>query len=151
MGGPTYRISWLTASFMIAIALVLDAIQFVLTLFLLTEPLAELATFIAIPVFGVWFLLLGVNYFGGKRSTTKVISALGSTVVELIPFVDALPGITLGVGGVIWASRKEDKVAFEEQQAEQQRQADERARQYDLAVMRARAANDRAIEEEEAA
>jgi len=101
--------------FMLGAAAILDLIQIILTLFVFTAPLAELSTFIAMPLFGIWFLILGVSYFGGKRATAKVVSALGSAVVELIPFLDAVPGITLGVYGVIRASRKEDKEKYEEQ------------------------------------
>jgi hypothetical protein len=103
------KISNITAFFMITVALLLDLLQFLLTLLVLTSPIAELVTFLALCIFGVWFAIMRVNYFSGRKVGMKVASAFGSAVVELVPILDAVPGITLGVAGVIVATRIEER------------------------------------------
>lgn len=103
-----HRISTTTAFFMIVVAVLLDLIQFVFTLFVITSLLSELVTFFALCVFGVWFAILGVNYFSGKKVGLKLASVFTSAIVELVPLIDGLPAITAGVVGIIVSVRKED-------------------------------------------
>ncbi len=115
---PKMRIGFVATSLLLVVALTLDALQFLL---LFIPGLDVVFDFfigvIAIIVFGVWFAILGVNYFSGDRTGAKLLSMVGSSVVELVPLLDALPGITLGVWGIIYAVQKEDaakKIAYEE-------------------------------------
>ncbi len=115
---PKMRIGFVATLLLLVVAFILDALQFLL-LFIpgLNVVFEFLITVIALAVFGIWFLILGVNYFSGDRTGAKVISMLSSSVVELVPLLDALPGITLGVWGIISATKKEDsakKIAYTE-------------------------------------
>lgn len=104
-----HKISNITAGFMIMLALLFDLLQFLLTIFVVTALLAELVTFFALCVYGVWFAIMRVNYFSGNKTGLKAASAFGSAVLELVPVLDGLPGITMGVIGVIAGTRLEEK------------------------------------------
>jgi len=115
-GGPKQRISILTAFCMVALALALDAAQD-FAIFLNALPVIGTAidvvfswfiAALAAIIFGVWFALLRVNYFTGKKAATKMLIMFSSVVVELIPFLDALPAITFGVVALIIQTRIED-------------------------------------------
>ena len=56
-------------------------------------------------VFGVWFALLGRSY--QKNYATRIMIHMSMFVTELLPLVNALPGITLGVVALILLSRAE--------------------------------------------
>ncbi len=149
--GPTYRITGVSMFFMYSVAIMMDALQGLFTFLVFTAPFAELVTFIAAPLFGLWFLIMGVSFFSGKSATSKVLSALGSTVIELVPFLDALPGITIGVYGVISASRKEDREKYEEQRKKLEAEAIENARRVRRQQLIQQAANDNAVAAAQAA
>ncbi|MEO6536429.1 MAG: hypothetical protein ABIT47_01945 [Candidatus Paceibacterota bacterium] len=104
-----YRIGLISGGFMIMTAIVLDCVQVLLAFTGVLVLASDLITFIAAPTFGIWFLMMRVNYFGGKKAMVKVTSMLTTLVVELVPIVDALPGITMGVVTVIFATRSEDR------------------------------------------
>ncbi|MBP9816535.1 MAG: hypothetical protein KBD05_00695 [Candidatus Pacebacteria bacterium] len=56
-------------------------------------------------VFGVWFALLGKSY---KRNfATRIMIHMSMFVTELLPLINALPGITLGVVALILLYRAE--------------------------------------------
>lgn len=103
------RVSAITLFFMIMISIVLDGVQFLLTLTVVGALFAWLVTALAMCIFGVWFLLLGINYFSGRKAGLKMASMFSSVVIELVPILSALPGITIGVLGVVAASRLEDR------------------------------------------
>ncbi len=66
--------------------------------------------FVAFIVFGFWFFFLKVNYLG-RNAAVKMLYSLGAVVIEIIPLLDALPGITLAVVGLIVQTRMEDAKA----------------------------------------
>lgn len=104
-----YRVSNTTAGFIIAVALLCDGAQFLLNFIpAIGQMLSWLITFSALAVFALWFALLGISYFSGKKASSKVLSLLSATVVEMVPIINAVPAITMGVIGVIVASRAED-------------------------------------------
>lgn len=103
----TPRIGNVTAGMMLAGALVLDFIQFLLTLSVFLEPLSFIFTFLGAITFGLWFTLLGVRYIGNDGGK-KLLIGLGATVAEFIPIINALPVTTAGVFGIIAQSRVED-------------------------------------------
>ncbi len=115
------KISTLNAIWIISIAVICDCLQFLLTLGVISSIFNILITIIAWTIFAVWFFLLGINYFKGKKAMSKVLSVFGSLIVELIPILDALPTLTIGVVGIIWSSRKEEAEAkaLAQNQAEQ--------------------------------
>jgi hypothetical protein len=100
-----------TAVAMLVVALTMDlAGVFIELIPLIGLAFAVLIPLIALPLFGIWFTLLNVEFLGGKKASIKVLSWLGGTVVEMIPLINLLvPGITMAVFGVIYATRLEDK------------------------------------------
>lgn len=116
-GRPKQRISIVAAFSLVAVALVFDSTQD-LALFLIVLPgigaafdivISWLVSTLAAIVFGVWFAILGVNYFTGKAPAKKLLIVLGCLIVELVPFLDALPAITFGVVALIIQTRLEDE------------------------------------------
>jgi hypothetical protein len=106
---PKQRISVVTGIFMIAIAFIIDAAQFLVVFIPGVDVVLDFFLgILAIMIFGVWFFLLGVNYFSGSKSGTKLATMLTTAIIEAVPLVDALPGLTLGISTLIWATRKED-------------------------------------------
>ncbi|MBU2103451.1 hypothetical protein KKD81_01505 [Patescibacteria group bacterium] len=95
-----------TAGMMVALALVVDGLQFILTLTVLLLPLSLLLTFLAAAGFGVWFFLLGA--YSGKGAEKRVLTSLVSTIAEFVPVVNAFPAVTLGVVINIALSRVKD-------------------------------------------
>lgn len=93
------RISPVTASFIIGTALIFDGLQFILTLTVFGSVLSWFIAMIAWIIFFIWFALLGVNYASGGGK--KLAAAGASLITELIPLIDALPALTLGVTTVI--------------------------------------------------
>ena len=106
---PKQRISFLTAIFMLVTAFIIDCAQFVFA-FLLAAGVALDFFFGALGTFTFlgWFWSKGVNYFGGSKAGIKIASILTTAIIEAIPLIDALPGLTMGVATIIWATRKED-------------------------------------------
>lgn len=134
------RISNLVAGLMLGTALIFDGLQVLLTLTVVGSVASPLITFAAVSMFALWFLIYGINYIGGRKAGIKLASTVGATVAELVPLINGLPAITLGVLGVIYASRKEDKENAEAaQKAAVKRQEEERVRQIRLMQARMRA------------
>lgn len=109
MGEVRYRVSGVSLGFMLALAAIFDLLQFLLTLTVVGALFSWLVTAIAVTIYAIWFLLLGVNYFSGRKAASKMIAALTTAVVEFIPLVSALPTITIGVLAIALISRSEDR------------------------------------------
>ncbi len=92
---------------MVAIALLVDGVQALLTLSVFLLPLSVLATFFSITMFFLWFGILGVKYTGNGGGK-KLLIMLATTVAEIAPVINALPATTAGVIGVIVQTRIED-------------------------------------------
>lgn len=106
----TSRISILVASSMVFMAVILDVIQFFISMLPLIGLIVSSAiALIALVFFGIWFGLLGVNYFGGRKAHLKIIAALGASASELIPIFNMLPAITTSVLVIIFAVWLEDR------------------------------------------
>ncbi|HRH55381.1 MAG TPA: hypothetical protein PK609_00770 [Candidatus Paceibacterota bacterium] len=105
---PQKRIGIFTAGIIVALALLVDGLQFLLTWSVVFIPLSFLLTFFAAVGFFVWFAILGVNYFD-KNAGLKVVASLGSVVAELIPVINAVPATTLGVVVIVTQTMLEDK------------------------------------------
>jgi len=100
------KIGNVTAGLMVGTALLIDGVQFLLSLTILLLPFSLFLTFIAFIGFGLWFSLCGVSYMkgGGKKALTGAAAA----IIELIPVVNALPATTAGVVLIIAQTRIED-------------------------------------------
>ena len=106
---PRRRIGNVVAGLMIGIAGLMDGLQFLINFIpILGQLISLFISFFLLAGFGIWFLLLGVNYFSGRKAGIKIVASLGSVIGEIVPLVSALPILTAGVIGVIIASRLED-------------------------------------------
>lgn len=109
------RINIVVAFFMMVVAVLFDLAQFLISFFhvipVAGNAIAVVFTWFLSIVsafsFGLWFALLGVSYFG-KNSGKKLAIVLGSTVAELVPIINALPAISLGVFLLILQTKLED-------------------------------------------
>lgn len=107
---PEYRVGSLSFFFLLCVAVLFDLLQALLVWLIGIGQVADLfITFLAVPIFGIAFALHGVSYFSGKKAGAKILTMLGATVVELVPFISALPGMTLGIIGIVLSSRAEDR------------------------------------------
>lgn len=97
---------------LLAVALLFDLMQFLVTLLAFIPVLPFIVTtFISLVsyiTFGIWFALLGVDYFNGKKASAKVLTLLATLGLELVPLISALPVIFAGVITMIILSRMED-------------------------------------------
>jgi hypothetical protein len=100
------RITKIMAFCMICVAFFIDLIQIILTFFVIGAFISPVITACADVLFICWFWILGVNFTKGSK---KILSLLGSSVLELIPAVDTLPAITGFVVYNIVITRAEDK------------------------------------------
>ena len=115
-GNVPYSIGTVTALFMLMFAVVADLLQVLLTLSGFLAPASLLVTFFVETAFFVWFLIMRVSYFGGKKGFKNLIAFGGGLIVELLPLLDALPATTVAVAFIIWNSRAEDKEKFKNTQ-----------------------------------
>lgn len=91
---------------MIVVALLIDGIQFLLSLTVLLLPFSLFFTFLAAAGFGIWFALCGVKYTSGGGK--KLLTGLAATVTELVPVINAIPATSAGVIAIIVQTRIED-------------------------------------------
>ncbi len=87
------KISNFEAGLMIAVALIIDIVQFLLDLILIGFILDPIISVFAYLMFWFWFKLRGVSFSNPKRAAIGGISFL----LELIPGLDMLPALTVGV------------------------------------------------------
>lgn len=99
-------VSKTTATLMIVVALLVDAIQALLDILVIGFVLNWLIDAAAGFGFYLWFKLHGVHFNSSKR----IASFWGGLIIELIPIVNMLPGWTLAVVLVI-STTKIEKVA----------------------------------------
>lgn len=110
MTGVKYRIGNVALGFMLAFAAAFDALQFLFTLApFIGQALSIFLDIVWVIGFSLWCLLLRVNFFSGRKIGVKVMSLAGTAIIELLPFIQALPALTLGTLGVAVASRMEDR------------------------------------------
>ena len=94
---------------MIAVALLFDVVNASLNLIpFLGQILSVLVSIVAYCTFGFWFLKRGVGFANPKRAVTF----FGSGVIEAIPVLNILPGVTLGVALTIAMVQLEDKTGI---------------------------------------
>ncbi|TSC84537.1 MAG: hypothetical protein G01um101417_202 [Parcubacteria group bacterium Gr01-1014_17] len=103
------RIDSTTGGAMIGVALLFDAVNAGLNLIpFLGQILSVLVSIVAYCTFGFWFLKRGVGFANPKRAVTF----FGSGVIEAIPVLNILPGVTLGVALTIAMVQLEDKTGI---------------------------------------
>ena len=110
------RIGGFTAGLLITFALLCDVLQFLFSFFHVIPWIGNAVAFVVVlfitivsyVVLGLWFALLRINYFTGKRAALKVLTMLATFSIELIPLLDSLPAMTAGVLTMVIVSRIED-------------------------------------------
>lgn len=103
------RVGNIAAGFIIAIALVIDGLQFLLDFTVLLSPLTIFVGFVSVLFFNLWFLVFHrVSFTQGKYALAKMGAVMGTAVITVIPFLNGIPEITLGVLTTIILSRLED-------------------------------------------
>ena len=107
-GADARKIGNVTAGLMVACALLVDGLQFLLTLTVVGSVVASILTPIIAFMFWLWFALMGVQYLG-RGGGKKALIALTAGIAELVPFINALPVTTVGVVGIIATERAEEK------------------------------------------
>lgn len=102
-----YRVDGLQAIFLISASLAIDIIQALLNLFIVGVFLNRIVGPFVWLFFLTWFYFLGIKFTkgGGKNMGISIISM----IIEMIPYVDLLPGWTVATVLLISASRREDK------------------------------------------
>jgi hypothetical protein len=109
-------IGMIVAVLMVMLALLFDAAQFLATFLHILPVVGNAAavvfawfiTILATSIFAVWFALHDISYASGRGAGRRMLIALSAVVIELIPIIDALPAITIGVIGIIIESRIQD-------------------------------------------
>jgi len=138
-----YRISGFSFWAIMGCTLLLDGLQFILTLTIVGSVVAFFLGLLGGIALWLTFTLHGVKY-SGTRGLKKIASTFGTLVLEVIPFINALPLITIGAYILILQTRAEDREKQQREMAAAQQQ-----REQQLAQARAQqAANDTAEEEE---
>jgi hypothetical protein len=113
-----YRIGVIAMFFMLAMAVIVDGLQFVLQFIPgVGQVIAWLLAFVTGGFYFMWFHLLGVGYMSGKLAPVKLGGILVGSVIELVPIINALPTLTPTVLTLILASRIEDKLKSKNPQA----------------------------------
>lgn len=97
------RISGTQASLLVGAAVIFDLIS------LIPAVGQAIATVGSIVVFSIWFLVLGVPLVSPK----KLVAWVSAGIIELIPLISALPGITAGVILMIAITRTEDRLGVQ--------------------------------------
>jgi hypothetical protein len=99
-----------TAALMCGIALTVDILALLALIPLVGWILGPLIYILGLGIFGLWFKLVGANFFSARATVSKGISA----VLEVIPEISAvIPGTTINVVVAIVIVRMEEYAAKE--------------------------------------
>ncbi|MDP2651135.1 MAG: hypothetical protein Q8O98_00940 [bacterium] len=91
-----------TIALMVSVALFCDALGALLNLM----AIGPIVTIVAYPVFAMWFYMKGIKLLSPKRLTIQG----GTLIVEILPLISALPGITAMVVLTILDARVKEKI-----------------------------------------
>ncbi|HFC10870.1 MAG TPA: hypothetical protein ENJ75_01605 [Candidatus Kaiserbacteria bacterium] len=72
------------------------------------EIVAGVVSFMAWVVFYTWFMIAGIKLMNGRRALNRFFISGTSVVTGLIPFINIIPSVFIGVLLTIWQTRKED-------------------------------------------
>jgi hypothetical protein len=103
------RIStWMGATLIIT-ALSIDAFQALLNILLIGEFVSPTISVCADVLFVTWFWMLGVSFTKDPRA---FMSMAAQAIIGLIPILNTLPELTLGIIGVVVFTKMVDKSAI---------------------------------------
>lgn len=114
----TYKISWVGGLLIIALALAADLLQIFLSFTIALSPANIIITIMVEGGVFFYFLIVGVPFIRGKRALGRLFGWLFTTIIELVPILDAIPTLTFGVVLSVHSSRKADKEEYEKAHAE---------------------------------
>lgn len=100
------RIVWWMAACLIIMAGSIDLFEALLTFVGIGLALNPVISVAADTLFIIWFWMLGINITSNPRA---FFAMAGQAVIGLIPALNALPELTLGVLGVVILTRITDK------------------------------------------
>ena len=105
-GEKKQRIKLWMAVIMAVMALSIDAFNALLNLLAIGEILSSVISPVASFAFVVWFWILGVSFI---KNPKKLAAMSGQAIIGLIPVINTLPELTIGVIATILLTRSEDK------------------------------------------
>ena len=105
-GEKKQRIKLWMATIMAVVSLSIDAFNALLNLLGVGEILSSVISPVASFAFVVWFWILGVSFI---KNPKKLVAMGGQAIIGLIPVINTLPELTLGVVVTILLTRSEDK------------------------------------------
>lgn len=76
------------------------------------EFLADSLTFFGWIIFYFWLIISGVSFIGTSSATKRFAITAVATIVGLIPFLNIIPTLLIGVVLIIMNIRKEDHIAY---------------------------------------
>lgn len=91
---------------MVAVAVLFDFVQFLLTISVFGMALAPLVSLIAIITFGIWLAHYNMSIFSARRIARFGLTTIG----ELIPGIDALPLWSITIGYTVLTNLKKPQV-----------------------------------------
>jgi len=141
-----YRISGFSFWAIVGFAALLDGLQFLLTLTIVGSVVAFFIGLLGGIALWLIFTLHGVKY-SGSGGLKKIGASFGTMALEMVPFIDALPLITIGAVIVVLQTRKEDVEKQKKKEAEELKRAQQLQRQQAEWARAKQAANDNEEEE----
>src|SRR3989344_4151220 len=105
-GEKKQRIKLWMATIMAVVSLSIDAFNALLNLLGVGEILSSVISPVASFAFVVWFWILGVSFI---KNPKKLVAMGGQAIIGLIPVINTLHELTLGVVVTILLTRSEDK------------------------------------------
>lgn len=103
---PTQKIPSEVRAQMLAVAVLFDLVNATVNLIpFLGQVFSVLISIVGYCLFGFWFMKRGVGFVDPR----KAASFFGSSIIEAIPILNILPGLTLGVFLTIAVVQLEDK------------------------------------------
>lgn len=111
-----YRIGWVSGSLVLSIAVIADLLQALLSLTLVLSLGDTIVTVAAEGMITVYFNIKRVGFFRGKKALGRVLGLVFTSIIELVPLLDALPTLTADTIYNIYSARSEDRMLFKEAQ-----------------------------------
>lgn len=140
----TYRLNFISSATLIGIGVLVDALQFIPSLTGVGEIFSEVIGLLADVLIPMIAFVLGVRFGIGEITTF-----IGTDGVEILPFVNDLPGYTAQTVTLVLMTRSKDieravAKAAEERKKQATRQQAIARQQHFIAARNAQAANDAA-------
>ncbi len=108
-----YRVGFFIGGFLIALAFMFDIVEAILSLFTAGVG-GYIKDFAEVIVFPFLFWICKIPFWKGQKRSAKLVTAVATFIVSLIPFVsDVIPELTVGVIVTIIYSRVEDRLGIQ--------------------------------------